>query len=69
MIVRHQRESASNRGFRHLARYIQGRDTKPRTTWFLSANLPGGTGRDDLELGCKLIDTIATWICQGAENN
>ncbi|NNK41522.1 MAG: relaxase/mobilization nuclease domain-containing protein [Myxococcales bacterium] len=58
MIVRHQRESASNRGFRHLARYIQGRDTKPRATWFLAANLPGVAGRDDLELACKLVDAV-----------
>jgi hypothetical protein len=58
VIVRHQRESASNRGFRHLARYIQGRDTKPRATWFLAANLPGVAGRDDLELACKLVDAV-----------
>ncbi|MGB5812085.1 MAG: TraI/MobA(P) family conjugative relaxase [Polyangiales bacterium] len=58
MIVRHQRESVSNRGFRHLARYIQGRDTKPRATWFLSANLPGVAGRDDLDLACKLVDAV-----------
>ena len=57
-IVRHQRESASNRGFRHLAGYIQGRDTKPRATWFHAANLPGVVGRDDLELACKLVDAI-----------
>ena len=58
MIVRHQRESASNRGFRHLARYIQGRDSKPRPTWFLAANLPGVIGQDDLELACKLVDAV-----------
>jgi hypothetical protein len=58
VIVRHQRESASNRGFRHLARYIQGRDSKPRATWFLAANLPGVTGRDGLELACKLVDAV-----------
>jgi len=58
VIVRHQRESASNRGFRHLARYIQGRDTKPRATWFHTANLPGVSGKDDLELACKLIDAV-----------
>ncbi|MGB8329841.1 MAG: relaxase/mobilization nuclease domain-containing protein [Polyangiales bacterium] len=34
MIVWHQRESASNKGFRHLAPYIQGRGAKPRATWF-----------------------------------
>ncbi len=58
MIVRHQRESESNRGFRHLARYIHGRDTKPRATWFHAANLPGVRGRDDLELACKLVDAV-----------
>jgi hypothetical protein len=56
VIVRLQRESASNRGFRHLARYIQGRDTKPRTTWFHAANLPGVSAKEDLELACKLVD-------------
>ena len=58
MIVRHQRESLSNRGFRHLARYIQGRDTEPRATWFHAANLPGVSGKDDLELACKLVDAV-----------
>jgi hypothetical protein len=58
VIVRHQRESASNRGFRHLARYIRGRDTKSRATWFLAANLPGVTRADDLELACKLVDAV-----------
>ncbi len=58
MIVRHQRESASNRGFRHLARYIRGREAEPRATWFLSANLPGVTGREDLDLACKLVDAV-----------
>jgi hypothetical protein len=58
VIVRHQRESASNRGFRHLARYIQGRDAKPRATWFHAANLPGVSGKDDLELACKLVDAV-----------
>jgi len=58
VIVRHQRESASNRGFRHLARYIQGRDTKPRATWFHAANLPGVSRKDDLELACKLVDAV-----------
>jgi len=58
VIVRHQRKSTSNRGFRHLARYIRGRDTKPRATWFHAANLPGVTGRDDLELACKLVDAV-----------
>ena len=58
MIVRHQRESASNRRFRRLARYIQGRDAKPRATWFLAANLPGVTVADDLELACKFVDAV-----------
>ncbi len=44
VIVRHQRASASNKGFRQLARYIRGRSDKPRATWFLAANLPGVTG-------------------------
>jgi hypothetical protein len=48
----------SNRGFRQLARYIRGREAEPRATWFLSANLPGVTGRDDLELACKLVDAV-----------
>ncbi len=58
MIVRHQRESASNRGFRHLARYIQGRGARSRATWFHAANLPGVSGRDDLELACALVDAV-----------
>jgi hypothetical protein len=58
VIVRHQRESASNRGFRHLTRYIHGRDTKPRATWFHAANLPGVSGIVDLELACGLVDAV-----------
>jgi len=58
VIVRHQRESASNRGFRHLARYIQGRGAKSRATWFHAANLPGVSGRDDLELACALVGAV-----------
>ena len=58
MIVRHQRASASNRGFRQLARYIQGRSEKPRATWFLAANLPGVTGPRDLELACRLVEAV-----------
>ena len=58
MIVRHHRESTSNQGFRQLARYIRGRDAKPRATWFLAANLPGVTGTDDLELACRLVDAV-----------
>jgi hypothetical protein len=56
VIVRHQRESTSNRGFRYLARYFRGRDTKPRATWFLAAKLPGVSGADDLKLACRLVD-------------
>jgi hypothetical protein len=41
-----------------LVRYIQGRATKPRATWFHAANLPGVGGRDDLELACKLVDAV-----------
>ncbi|MGB8330032.1 MAG: TraI/MobA(P) family conjugative relaxase, partial [Polyangiales bacterium] len=58
MIVRHHRESATNRGFRHLARYIQGQASKPRATWFLAANLPGVTRADDHELACHLVDAV-----------
>ena len=58
MIVRHQRESASNGGFRHLARYIRGREAEPRATWFHAANLPGVSGKDELELACKLVDAV-----------
>ena len=58
MIVRHQRASGSNTGFRQLARYIRGRSANPRTTWFLAANLPGVTRPDDLELACQLVRAI-----------
>ena len=58
MIVRHQRESASDRGFRRLARYIHGRGAKSRATWFHAANLPGVNGRDDLELACALVEAV-----------
>jgi len=58
LIVRHQRESASNKGFRQLARYIRGRDAKPRATWFRAANLPGVTGPRDLELACRLVEAV-----------
>lgn len=58
MIVRHHRESATNRGFRRLARYIQGQAGKPRATWFLAANLPGVTRADDLELASHLVDAV-----------
>ena len=58
MIVRHQRECSSNRGFRSLARYIQGRGAKPRATWFHAANLPDVSGRDNLELACALVEAV-----------
>jgi hypothetical protein len=58
VIVRHQRASSSHRGFRQLARYIRGRSAKPRTTWFLAANLPGVTATDDLELACLLVEAV-----------
>ena len=58
MIVRHQRECVSNRGFRHLARYIHGRGATARATWFHAANLPGVSGRDDLELACALVEAV-----------
>jgi hypothetical protein len=58
VIIRHQRASASNRGFRQLARYIRGRSDKPRATWFLAANLPGVTRPDDLELACRLVEAV-----------
>ena len=58
MIVRHQRASSSDRGFRQLARYIRGRSAEPRATWFLAANLPGVTTTDDLELACRLVEAV-----------
>ena len=58
VIVRHQRASSSHRGFRQLARYIRGRSAKPRTTWFLAANLPGVTTTNDLELACRLVEAV-----------
>jgi len=58
VIVRHQRESASNQGFRQLARYIRGRNAQPRATWFHAANLPGVSGKDDLELACLLVEAV-----------
>ena len=58
MIVRHQRASSSDRGFRQLARYIWGRSAEPRATWFLAANLPGVTTSDDLELACRLVEAV-----------
>ena len=58
MIVRHQRESASNQGFRQLARYVHGRGAKPRATWFHAANLPDVSGRDNLELACALVEAV-----------
>ena len=58
MIIRHQRASASNRGFRQLASYIRGRSDKPRATWFLAANLPGVTRPRDLELAYRLVEAV-----------
>jgi hypothetical protein len=58
MIVRHQRESTVNKGFRHLARYIRGRGAESRATWFLAANVPGVLGTDDLELACALVEGV-----------
>jgi hypothetical protein len=58
VIVRHQRASASNKGFRQLARYIRGRSDKPRATWFLAVNLPGVTGTRNLELACRLVEAV-----------
>ena len=58
MIVRHQRESTANKGFRHIARYIRGRGAKSRATWFHAANLPGVLGTDDLELACALVEAV-----------
>ena len=58
MIVRHQRECVSNQGFRRLARYIHGRGAKARATWFHAANLPGVSGRNDLELACALVEAV-----------
>jgi hypothetical protein len=58
VIVRHQRASSSDRGFRQLARYIRGRSAKPRTTWFLAANLVGVTRPRDLELAYRLVEAV-----------
>ncbi len=58
MIVRHQRPSASGKGFRQLACYIRGRSIDPRATWFLGANLPGVTTANDVELACRLVEAV-----------
>gem|GEM_PF-2876241 len=58
MIVRHQRESASNQGFRQLTRYIRGRSAKPRASWFHACNLPGVSRTDDLELACRVVEAV-----------
>jgi hypothetical protein len=58
VIIRHQRASSSDRGFRQLAHYVRGRAAKPRATWFLAANLPGVTRPDDLELACRLVEAV-----------
>jgi hypothetical protein len=39
-------------------RYIRGRSTEPRATWFLAANLPGVTSSEDLELACRLVEAV-----------
>jgi hypothetical protein len=65
VIVRHQRASASNKGFRQLARYIRGRSDKPRATWFLAANLAGVTGPRDLELVCRLVEAVQAQNTRG----
>jgi hypothetical protein len=58
VIIRHQRASSSDKGFRQLAHYLRGRSTNPRATWFLAANLPGVTRPDDLELACRLVEAV-----------
>ena len=68
MIIRHQRASASNRGFRQLARYIRGRSDKPRATWFLAANLVGVTGPRDLELACRLVEAVHAQNARAGNN-
>ncbi len=68
MIVRHQRESTANKGFRHLARYIRGRGAKSRATWFHAANLPGVIGTDDLELACALVEAVQAQNTRAGSN-
>jgi hypothetical protein len=68
VIVRHQRASASNKGFRQLARYIRGRSDKPRATWFLAANLPGVTRPADLELACCLVEAVNAQNARAGSN-
>jgi len=58
VIVRHQRPSTSGKGFRQLARYLCGRSTDPRATWFLGANLPGVTTANDVELAGRLVEAV-----------
>jgi len=58
VIVRHQRPSTSGKGFRQLARYMCGRSTNPRATWFLGANLPGVSTANDVELACRLVEAV-----------
>jgi len=58
VIVRHQRPSTSGNGFRQLARYIRGRSTDPRASWFLGANLPGVSTANDVELACRLVEAV-----------
>lgn len=68
MIVRHQRESASDKGFRQLARYIRGKEAEPRATWFLAANLPGVDGPEDLELACRLVEATQAQNTRAGSN-
>ena len=58
MIIKHQRASASSKGFRQLARYIRGRSERPRATWFHAQNLPGVSTPEDLELACRLVEAV-----------
>ena len=51
-----------------MACYIQGRATKPRATWFHAANLRGVTGRDDLEIACKLVDAVQAQNTRAGSN-
>ena len=68
MIVRHQRPSVSGKGFRQLARYIRGRSTHPRATWFLGANLPGVTTARDVELACRLVEAVQAQNTRAGSN-
>jgi len=58
VIVRHQRPSTSGNGFRQLARYIRGRSTDPRITWFLASNLAGVSTAHDVNLASRLVEAV-----------